>query len=60
MGLTVQSFSDHLEDDAIITLEDADLYQEYATELSLLHAISAQPSDALMEKLIGTITEMCH
>jgi hypothetical protein len=60
MGLTVQSLSGHLEeDDAIAPLDDADLYEEYANELSLLHAISAQPSDALMEKLMGTISEMC-
>lgn len=38
-----------------IDLEDADVYAEYASELKLLHSISAAPEDTVVDSLLAKI-----
>ncbi len=56
MGELLQTIFSTTEQLSVIdTIEDTDVYAEYASELKMLHSISAQPDDAVMDSLMAKI-----
>ena len=56
MGVLLQSIFSTTEQPSLISkIEDADIYADYASELNMLHSISAQPEDAVVDSLLAKI-----